>query len=51
MAKGKKCKTVEELAEYVLDVMENGNEGLGVNDAGTFLDWLQNYLGDIAYGY
>ena len=43
--------STEEVAEFILDVMQNGNEELGVNDAGTFLDWLENYLSHIAYGY
>lgn len=51
MAKGKECKTVDELAEYVLDVMMNGSEELGVYDAMSFYDWLENYLSYIAYGY
>lgn len=51
MKYGKECKTVDELAEYVLDVMMNGSEELGVYDAMSFNDWLQNYLNDIAYGY
>lgn len=51
MKYGKECKTVEDLAEYVLDVMMNGSDELGVNDAFSFTDWLQNYLSEIAYGY
>lgn len=51
MTKGKECKTVEELAEYVLDVMMNGSEELNVYDAMSFNDWLENYLSYIAYGY
>lgn len=51
MGKGKKFKTVEEMAEYVLDIMDNGSEELEVNDAFSFLDWLKDYLQDITYGY
>ena len=51
MAKGKKFKTVEEMAEYMLDIALNGSEELGINDACSFNDWLINYLSDIAYGY
>lgn len=51
MPKGKKFKTVEEMAEYILNIMLNGSEELGINDACTFNDWLIDYLSDIAYGY
>lgn len=40
----------EELAEFILDTMRNGNDELGVNDSFSFLDWLEEYLSDIAYG-
>ena len=40
----------EELAEFILDTMRNGNDELGVNDSFSFLDWLEKYLSDIAYG-
>ena len=43
-----KFHSVEEVAEFILDVMRNGNEELGVNDAFSFLDWLDKYLSDIA---
>ncbi len=49
-SKGKKFKNVEEMSEYILDVMDNGNEKLGVNDAFSFIDWLHDYLSDIVYG-
>lgn len=45
-----KLFSVEELAEFLLDTMRNGNEELGVNDASSFLDWLDEYLSDIVYG-
>ncbi len=45
-----KLFSVEELAEFILDTMRNGNEELGVNDASSFLDWLDEYLSDIVYG-
>lgn len=45
-----KLFSVEELAEFILDTMRNGNEELGVNDAFSFLDWLDEYLSDIVYG-
>ena len=41
---------VEEISEFILDTMRNGNEDLGVIDAFSFLDWLENYLSDIVYG-
>ena len=50
MAKGKKFKKVDDMAEYILDIMENGNDEFEVNDSGSFLDWLNDYLRDIAYG-
>ena len=34
----------------ILDVMEKGDEKLGVNDAFSFIDWLHDYLSDIVYG-
>lgn len=43
-----KFHSTEEVAEFILDVMRNGNEELGVNDAFSFLDWLDEYLSDIA---
>ena len=49
-AEDTKFYSSEEVAEFILDVMQNGNQELGVNDAGTFIDWLHNYLTDIAYG-
>lgn len=45
-----KFHSTEEVAEFILDVMRNGNEELGVNDAFSFLDWLEDYLSDIVYG-
>jgi hypothetical protein len=45
-----KLHSSEEIAEFILDVMRNGNEKLGVNDAFSFLDWLDGYLNDIVYG-
>jgi len=45
-----KLFSVEELAEFLLDTMRNGNEDLGVIDAFSFLDWLEDYLSDIVYG-
>lgn len=49
-AKGKKCRNVKEMSEYILDVMDKGDEKLGVNDAFSFIDWLRDYLNDIVYG-
>jgi len=49
-AKGKKFKNVKQMSEYILDVMEKGDEKLGVIDAFSFNDWLHNYLSDIVYG-
>ena len=49
-SKGKKCRNVKEMSEYILDVMDKGNKKLGVNDASSFIDWLYDYLCDIAYG-
>ena len=45
-----KFNSTEEVAEFILDTMRNGNEDLGVIDAFSFLDWLENYLSDIVYG-
>lgn len=45
-----KFHSTEEVAEFILDTMRNGNEELGVNDAFSFLDWLEDYLNDIVYG-
>ena len=45
-----KFHSVEEISEFILDVMRKGNEELGVNDAFSFLDWLDGYLSDIVYG-
>lgn len=45
-----KFHSVEEISEFILDIMRNGNEKLGVNDAFSFIDWLENYLSDIVYG-
>ena len=45
-----KFHSTEEVAEFILDTMRNGNEDLGVIDAFSFLDWLENYLSDIVYG-
>lgn len=45
-----KFHSTEEVAEFILDTMRKGNEELGVNDAFSFLDWLDNYLSDIVYG-
>ncbi len=49
-AEDTKFYSSEEVAKFILDVMQNGNQELGVDDAGTFLDWLHGYLTDIAYG-
>ena len=45
-----KFNSTEEVAEFILDTMRNGNEDLGVIDAFSFLDWLEDYLSDIVYG-
>ncbi len=45
-----KFHSVEEISEFILDTMRNGNQDLGVIDAFSFLDWLEDYLNDIVYG-